>query len=235
MFGLCYTPFRVFGACPTDAEVEADVQILLRHTSRVRVYSTECINVNKILLRHASQGDLSVLLGVYLDNRPTDQQEVDYLIEALSEYPHANIAGIVVGNEVLYRGTLPKSTLLGRVQEVREKVRGLGMQTGSESLKTTPIFAVEMFPDQEVAAASDTMGLNIHPFYRPDLEDIDDPDIMSDRILEAAIESIDLYRNMMPGKPILVTEIGWPTQSDPTEMHRGDPVTALKFMHVRLC
>jgi len=231
MFGLCYTPYRVFGVCPTDAEVEADVQILMHHTSRVRVYSTECINVNKILLRHASQGDFSILLGVYLDNRPTDQQEVDFLIEALREYPYADIAGIVVGNEVLYRNTLPKSFLIQRIQEVRGKVRALAQETGSETLRTTPIYAVEIFPDPDIAAVSDVLGLNIHPFYRPDLVDSADPEIMSDNILEVAKEQIALYSNMMPEKTVVVTEIGWPTQSDPTEMHHGDSTTAIKFLH----
>jgi len=189
------------------------------------------MNVNKILLRHASEGHFSVLLGVYLDNRPTDQQEVDFLIEALREYPFADIAGIVVGNEVMYRNTLPKSVLIQRIYEVRSRVRSLAMETGSSSLTTVPVYAVEIFPDPEILEASDVMGLNIHPFYRPDLVDNADPEIMSDNILEIAKQQIDLYRNMMPGKTIVVTEIGWPTQSDYTEMHRGDTTTAIRFMH----
>lgn len=232
MYGLCYTPFRAFGVCPTDDEVESDVQIMLRHTTRIRIYSTECVNVNKILLKYASKGSLSVLMGVYVDNRATDQQEVDYLIEALKEYPNADLAGIVVGNEVMYRNSLPKSTLIQRINEVREKVRGLGYHTGSQTLLNTPVYAVEIFPDKEINDASDALGLNIHPFYRPDLVDVSDSEEMSEKILQAAIEQIDLYRNMMPTKPIVVTEIGWPTQSDHTEMHRGDLAIALKFMDV---
>jgi len=97
--------------------------VLLRHTNRVRIYSTECQNVNKILLKHSSEGRLSILFGVWLDNRSTDQQEVDFLIEALKQFPNANIEGVAVGNEVLYRNSMAKSQLLGRVAEVRNKVR----------------------------------------------------------------------------------------------------------------
>ena len=223
----------MFGVCPTDAEVEADVEILLRHTTRVRIYSTECQNVNKILLKHSAMGRMSVLFGVYLDNRPTDQQEVDFLIEALQSYPNAKIEGVVVGNEVMYRNTLHQQTLIQRIHEVRGKVRAVGYATGNPSYQTAPVYAVEIFPIPEIGAASDMLGLNIHPFYRPDLQNHPDPEIMSDRILKAAIEQIELYQSLMPSKPIIVTEIGWPTQSDASELHRGNPLVALKFMKVR--
>lgn len=57
-----------------------------------------------------------------MDNRSTDQQEVDFLIEALKQFPNAKIEGVAVGNEVLYRNSMAKSQLLGRVAEVRNKV-----------------------------------------------------------------------------------------------------------------
>lgn len=90
-----------------------------------------------------------------------------------------------------------------------------------------------MFPDQEVARDSDVLGLNIHPFYRPDLVDVADAEIMSDKILEASKQQIALYWNMAPHKQLVVTEIGWPTQSSPRDLHRGDPVIALRFMEVK--
>ena len=176
---------------------------------------------------------MSVLFGVYLDNRPTDQQEVDYLIEALQAYPNAKIEGVVVGNEVMYRNTLHKQTLIQRIHEVRGKVRAVGYATGNPSYQTAPVYAVEIFPIPEIGGASDMLGLNIHPFYRPDLQNHPDPEIMSDRILKAAVEQIELYQSLMPNKPIIVTEIGWPTHSDASELHRGDPIVALKFMKVR--
>eukprot|EP00210_Caulerpa_lentillifera_P008373 g7985.t1 len=229
-YGIAYTPFRVFGLCPTDDEVESDISVLLKHTNRVRIYSTECQNVNKILLKHSSEGRLSILFGVWVDNRKTDQQEVDFLIEALKEFPNANVEGIAVGNEVLFRNSMPKAQLLGRVTEVRNKVRGLGNYNGNPTLKSAPVFAVEMFPDPDVAQYSDVLGLNIHPFYRPDLVDVADPELMSDRILEASKQQIKLYWSMAPHKQLVVTEIGWPTQSSPRDLHRGDPVVALRFM-----
>lgn len=111
-------------------------------------------------------------------------------------------------------------------------MRGLGDYNGNPTLKTAPVLAVEMFPDPDVARESDVLGLNIHPFYRPDLVHVADPEVMSDNILEAAKQQIDLYWSMAPQKQLVVTEIGWPTQSSPRDLNRGDPVVALRFMKV---
>eukprot|EP00210_Caulerpa_lentillifera_P003751 g3584.t1 len=174
----------------------------------------------------------STLQSVWIDNRSTDDQEIKFLIEALQEYPNANIEGIVVGNEVIHRNIYLKPLLLGRVTEVRNRVRGLGRYPGYSKLLTVPIFAVEEKPDDDVSANSDMLGLNIHPFYDPNLENADDPEIMSDIILNAAKMQMEKYWNSARHKQLVVTEIGWPSQSSPSDndLHKGDTILAVRFI-----
>lgn len=233
LYGAAYTPYRQYGACPEEWQVYEDLQMVMSVTKRVRMYSMECQVVNRIVLQYATEGKLELLLGVWIDNRSRDQGEVEDLMSALREYPWAKINGIVVGNEVMYRNTLHPSSLAGRIYEVRHRVRALGEETGSEILKTTPIYAVEAFPHPEVVAASDCLGVNVHPFYVPDLPNYGSADEMAEGAVVMATKVMDLFKGMYPGKPLVVTEIGWPTSSSygsALDKHTGSMDIATKFM-----
>lgn len=59
--------------------------------------------MNHILLQQASTGEISLMMGIWLDNRSTDQQEIDTLFSLLQQYPYANLHGLIVGNEAILR------------------------------------------------------------------------------------------------------------------------------------
>lgn len=105
--------------------------MLALHSRRVRTYSTECASANEVLLQMASQGQLSLLFGVWLDNRPTDQKEIEDLLVYLRKYPNADLYGIAVGNEAVFRGTLQPYEVAAKITEVRNRVRALGQELGS--------------------------------------------------------------------------------------------------------
>ena len=88
------------GVCRTPDELEEDVGLMLQHTRRIRLYSTECPDVMHGLLKKASEGQLSLLLGVWMENSQRDRTELDMLMKYLEQYPHAALEGIVIGNEV---------------------------------------------------------------------------------------------------------------------------------------
>eukprot|EP00803_Ostreobium_quekettii_P003310 evm.model.scf_317.2 EVM.evm.TU.scf_317.2 scf_317:19502-22222(+) len=229
LYGLGYSVFRVFGACPTDDEVRADLQILLRYSRRVRLYSTECGNVMDIVLAAASRGELAVLLGVWIDNRATDQKEVDDLVVYLDRYPTADVEGIVVGNEALFRNTLTPSQVAGRVVEVRQKVRQVAQAHGASSLLSAPIFSVDVFPHPEVMAVSDALGANVHPFYRTDIGDHPDAEEFADILVQKSFEQYQTFGSTH-GKKVVITEIGWPTSSAPSDSNIGRPDVAAAFL-----
>lgn len=122
LHGVAYTPYRTYGACPSEEEVKEDLSHILKYTKRIRIYSMECDNVNRVLLNYATDSDVSLLLGVWLDNKDQDEQEIDNLMSALKEFPNAKLDGISVGNEVLYRQTMSSGQVAQRIIEVKYKV-----------------------------------------------------------------------------------------------------------------
>lgn len=232
MFGIAYTPYRAIDECPTMEEAEQDIAILMKHTRRVRTYTTLCQSVNRVLMRYASEGRLSVLFGVWIDNNDMDQLEIQRLMEVLAEYPHGQLEGIAIGNEVAFRGSMTIDHVAQLVDHVRSQVRELGWRLSSEVLLNVPIFTIEIIPKPELVAVSDIAAVNIHPFYRYDLGVMpDDPEARAARILEATVEQIDVYRNLAPGKKLIITEIGWPTDSyDAMDPNYGNMDISHHFM-----
>ena len=108
--------------CPTAEEAAEDVEIILRHTNRVRTYTTLCREANRALMRRATKGTLSVLFGIWIDGVEMDQMEIDHFMEALREFPHAQLEGIAVGNEVAFRGSLTEKQVVHLVNDVRKQV-----------------------------------------------------------------------------------------------------------------
>lgn len=119
---MAYTPYRVLGECPTAEEAEEDIRILMQHTKRVRTYTTLCVSVNRVLMRYADEGSLSVIFGVWIDNVEMDSMELQHLYDVLKEYPHANIEGIAIGNEVAFRGSMSTEQVANVVKNTRKEV-----------------------------------------------------------------------------------------------------------------
>lgn len=111
-------------------------------------------------------------------------------------------------------------------------MRHLAVVNSSKILNEVPIFTVDIIPIPALVEASDVLAVNIHPFYRRDLQPNPDPEVMAEKILNATIYQIDFYRNLAPHKEIIVTEIGWPTASAPTDVHRGDLEVSYRFLKV---
>ena len=87
------------------------------------MYSTECHLLNDIALKAATNENVEVLMGLWIDrdfNR--NSQEVADLITYLEMYPHAKLIGIAVGNEVLFRQSMHANVLAGIVWDVKQKV-----------------------------------------------------------------------------------------------------------------
>lgn len=100
-------------------------------------------------------------------------------------------------------------------------------------LKNVPIFTIDIIPKKELIEASDLVAVNLHPFYRNDLEHVDDPEKMADIIVEASAEQIDLYRNLSPKKRFIICEIGWPTESaEYIDPNVGNLMVSYHFMKV---
>lgn len=110
------------GVCRTTEELNEDVSLMLKHTRRIRLYSMECPDVMDGLLAKASKGELSLLLGVWIENSPRDAKEMELLLSYLKKYPNAAIEGVVIGNEVIFKHQAGPEFMAAKVIEAKQKV-----------------------------------------------------------------------------------------------------------------
>jgi len=135
--GMDYTPLdaQYPGCGCTLANITADVAILSQLTSKIRLYGTDCAQATMVLdAIQALQVDLTVFIGVWVDNNSTTvQRQLNDMYSTLNKYPVDLIDGIAVGNEVLFRKDLTETQLITMIQEVKANVSAMNLG------KTLPI------------------------------------------------------------------------------------------------
>lgn len=125
--GMDYTPFNAqYPACltnpPSQDNVTMDIAVLSQLTNAVRLYGTDCNQTQMVLhaIDKLSLPDMKVWLGVWLDNNSTTSNRgLDAMYQIISQYGTSPFAGVIVGNEVLYRQDMTEvqlSDLLGNVR-----------------------------------------------------------------------------------------------------------------------
>lgn len=195
LHGVDYTGKNADGSCHTASEVTANVKSMKSYgITRIRTYAQEC-NLLPNLLNAISSigGDMEVLAAVWIDGSSNDASEISSLKSTLhSKYDISPITGILVGNEVLFNNLMSSSQLITKIKAVKA-IAG-GIPVGSAEVDST-------YPS-DLTAASDFVGVNLHPYY-------------ASVSIQDALSSIETrYQNVVKsakGKQVLITETGWPS------------------------
>lgn len=93
---------------------------------------------------------------------------------------------------------------------------------------------MEETPNSGVVGVSDAVGVNIHPYYDVTLQKASDPDEFARVAVERFAFKLNFHQAKFPGKQLVVTEVGWPTSSDPYagDYQTGSQILQLKFILV---
>lgn len=194
--GFCYSPFRedqspFTGIFPTDAQIDSDLSLLAKKTHAVRTYSMEQTIVD--VPRIAKKYGLNVALGAWIGNDPErNKQEIDLLIKTATE--NHNVVRAIVGNEVILRGDVPMSDFLPYLIKVR-KALNIPVST------TEPWHVWIKHP--ELAENVDYIGIHLLPYWEG---------VSVDFAVEYCIERIKQVHDAYPDKPIVIGEVGWPSE-----------------------
>ncbi len=194
--GICYSMYRD-GQSPGDdismEQVEQRINILKPYVSAIRSFS--CIEGNEFVPMVAKKHGLKTLVGAWLGKDKDDnEREIEGLI-ALAKAGNVDVAA--VGNEVLYRNDCTLEELVGYINRVKEALKGLDIPVGY-------VDAYYEFSRHPILVEStDIVLANLYPYWEgcPIEYALGHMQAMYGSVVDAA-----------QGKPIIITETGWPSE-----------------------
>jgi len=167
-YGIAYTPQNVqLPSCgATQDSVTQEIQIISQLTTRIRTYGSDC-NQSAMVVQaiRDTKVDLSVWLGIYVDNNDTTwQRGVDDTINVLNTYGTANIGGITVGNEYILAQNATRASyafIEDKVTEFKRELTALNLD------KTIPVGTADAgsVMTSGMSTYMDYMMSNVHPWF----------------------------------------------------------------------
>ena len=165
--GIDYTPFNAqYPACltnpPSQNNVTRDMAVLSQLTNTVRLYGTDCNQTEMVLhsINKLALTDMKLWPAVWLDNNATtNARGMAAMYDLVDKYGATPFAGIIIGNEVLYRKDLTAAQLGDVVTGVRSNLTTKNIDL--------PI-AIADLGDEWTAALTATVDVvmsNVHPFF----------------------------------------------------------------------
>ena len=191
--GICFSAYdegQQPGDQLTEAQVRRKLSILKPHISWVRTFS--CTEGNEFIAQIAHEMGIKTLVGAWLgDDLEKNEAEIAGLI-ALCKEGVVDVAA--VGNEVLYREDLEAPELVKYIKRVKAEVSGVPVGY---------VDAYYEFTDHpEVSDVCDVILANCYPYWEGCALDYSLM-YMKQMYMEAKIAG--------KGKPVLITETGWPS------------------------
>ena len=197
--GISFSPY-VEGQGPGtqigEAQIRERLAIIQPYVRWVRTFS--CSEGNELIPAIAKENGLGTMVGVWLDdNKEQNEVELANAIE-IANAGYADILGI--GNEVLLRGDLTVDELIDYIVRARHGVTGVPVGY------VDAYFEFEVHP--RITAACDVILANCYPFWEGCPAE------------HALLYMKEMYRRAQRaanGKPVVISETGWPNIGTPTD------------------
>ncbi|HKK73773.1 MAG TPA: glycosyl hydrolase family 17 protein [Saprospiraceae bacterium] len=204
LHGLCYSAYEE-GQEPGDIlsieQIRRRMAIIAPYIGWIRSFS--CVEGNELIPVVAREKGLKTLVGAWLsDDKELNEKEIEGLIK-LAKDGQVDIAA--VGNEVLYREELEEEELLEYIARVREALPGeipVGYVDAYYEFRARP----------RITEACDVILANCYPYWE------------GSHIDYSLIHMQQMYysaRDAGNGKPVIITETGWPSQG--TGLDQAEP------------
>ncbi|KAA6414041.1 MAG: hypothetical protein FRX48_02403 [Lasallia pustulata] len=205
--GVDYTPFNAqYPACltnpPSQNNITRDMAVLSQLTNAVRLYGTDCNQTEMVLQAINVLGltDMKVWLGVWVDNNSTtSNRQLSAMNDILDKNGATTFAGVIVGNEVLFRKDMTVDDLGSLLGNVKSNLTAKNIDL--------PLATSDLGDDWIASLAKnvDIVMSNIHPFFA------------GVAAAEAAAWTWDFWQQhdviltQDTNKTNLISETGWPS------------------------
>jgi len=211
--GFAYSIFQrdqspLAGRYPSEAEIEADLRLLASFSRRIRTYASA---EQPALPRLAKAYGLDLTAGAWLDRRREhNEAELAALVDAVRQ--HDNIRRVIVGNEAILRSDLTPTQLIGYLDRAR---RQLDVPVSTAE----PWHVWLKYP--ELAEHVDYITIHLLPYWEG---------VPVERAIDEVLRRHDEIRTAFPGKPVVIGEVGWPTNGDRVKRARPSTAAAAEFL-----
>lgn len=209
--GLCFSPYldgQSIDSMLSKEQIVRRMTIVAPYTKWVRSFS--CTGGNEHIPSVAHAMGLKTMVGAWIGkDKDQNNKEIQSLID-LAKQGNVDIA--VVGNEVLLRNDLTEEEVINYISVVK---RELG------DIPVAYVDAYYQFHQRpRLVEACDTILVNCYPFW----EGID-------------IEKASNYLKQMhalsvaaaKGKPVIITETGWPNKGESINNAEPSDINAMKY------
>jgi glycoside/pentoside/hexuronide:cation symporter, GPH family len=212
LHGLCFSPYvegQQAGDTLTPAQIRRRMDIVAPGTQWIRSFA--CTEGHEGIPSLARAKGLKTMVGAWISH---DRERNEREIQALVQLAADGLVDIAtVGNEVLLRDELPEQELLDYVRRVRALL--------PSAVPVGCVDAYFQFLDRPaLTAACDVLLPNCYPFW-------EGADI--DHALPCLQHMHALVRQAAGGKPVIVTETGWPGRGDAVDAAVPSPENAMRY------
>ncbi|MFA5983419.1 MAG: glycosyltransferase [Methylococcaceae bacterium] len=215
LMGVTYNPMRKEhtlenNGFPTIEQIDSDLSLLSGKVHAIRTYSM--LKGQDKIPELAAKHNINVSIGAWIDgDLEENKQEIETLIQ-VSRQNNPKIVRLMVGNEVLLRGEISKEQLIDYIREVRKRTwRPVSTSETWDQWLAHP----ELVPEV------DYIAVHILPYWEGfDVNEAVDYVFSRYHALEAAY----------PNKPIVITEVGWPSNGQPYKHATASLSNQAKFL-----
>ena len=215
--GLAYNGFQRWESpltqhFPSDAALADDLQRLAGLATRLRTYSASELPALPALAAHAG---LRLSAGVWLDRRRSNnEREIAAIIDAVPRHP--GIERVIAGNETQLRGGLEPGELYGYLDRLRAAL-------------AVPVSTAEPWHvwlrQPALAEHVDFITVHLLPYWEG---------LPVETAVDYALQRFTEVRLRFPGKPVVIGEIGWPSNGDRLAAAQATPDAQARFVRAFL-
>ncbi|MEW4922333.1 MFS transporter [Algibacter sp. 2305UL17-15] len=211
LHGLCFSPYlegQDIGDILSEAQILQRMEVVRPYAKWVRSFS--CTDGNEFIPKVAHKCGIRTMVGAWIGSDKTKNEvEIKALID-LAKKGHVDIA--VVGNEVLLRNELSESEVINYIKRVKKAI---------PNIPVGYVDAYYQYNDHpKLVEACDVILANCYPFWE------------GANINQASAYLRQMYaftKNLANGKPVIITETGWPNRGDSTKNAAPSKENAMKY------
>ena len=211
LHGLCFSPYlegQNIGDQLSESQISQRMDVIAPFTKWVRSFS--CTEGNELIPKVAHQKQLKTMVGAWLGN---DKTQNDKEVTALIKLGKSGLVDIaVVGNETLMRNELTERELIVYINRVKRALPGIPVGY---------VDAYYQFVERpKLIAACDVLLANCYPFWEG---------CSIEKSVTYLKQMYAVTQQVANGKPVIITETGWPNKGDNTKDAQPSENNAMKY------